>query len=491
MVLLSQRLQQVRQQVRQPVAAPHHLGLAWEDDPFQVQWMVGQQRVRSLPAPLQTDSAKRLQQVAPVREPPPRPPGQGGGGGGGESDPPGLDNTNNHGDLFGGNGLFEDLRLLGLGLAACGLLPLTFRPVRFSFHPTRSTLLYSLGVTLAVCWSGWRLVTDRLELFETRRRVTLHTRFTAVVGIGSMTGLCMTPLLWLEARHVRRHLPAAAELMRTFGSTFHRSPSRRSARTLSRCSVAMLVLSVPASEAMWLYLLAPEGGHWTHIFAHNQVLVLPIFVSGVVAGSAYCVKRFADALRAAMSKELEGPCLAAARVDAYRRAWLQLRELTERLVRTPLTANAMLLHMLLMSTLATYQALVGLREGEVTLALLLFMLGTQYYLLLLLVCDAVHRAVEAVRTEAHRNRARQVARPRAVVVIIITIIIIDCSPCCSAAGQQGLLVPAGDVRQPVRSNRGPGGGDHVPGACGFLYAEGDCRRLLGSQQSDYDIRRHL
>lgn len=210
----------------------------------------------------------------------------------------------------------------------------------------------------------------------------------------------------------------------SFGATFRRSP-RRWARTLSWSAVVLLAVFVPACEAMWIYLLAAEGGHWTHIFAHNQVLVVPIIVSCLVAGSAYCVKRFADALRTTMSKvtktcsafaghsgryqrglllqvrvpcpqELRRPWLVASRVDAYRRAWLQLRDLTERLVRTPLTAIAMLLHMLLMSTLAVYQALIGLLEGEVTLGVLLLVLGTQYYLMLLLVCDAVHRAVEAV-----------------------------------------------------------------------------------------------
>ncbi|KAE8742833.1 Gustatory receptor 19, partial [Frankliniella occidentalis] len=288
--------------------------------------------------------------------------------------------------------MYEDLRPLALGLAVCGLLPVAFRPERFSFHPGRSTLLYSLAVTLAICWSGWRLVTDRLELLETRQRVSLNTRFTSVVSFGSMTGLCMTPLLWFEARHVRRHQPAAAELMDSFGATFRRSP-RRWARTLSWSAVVLLAVFVPACEAMWIYLLAAEGGHWTHIFAHNQVLVVPIIVSCLVAGSAYCVKRFADALRTTMSKvtktcsafaghsgryqrglllqvrvpcpqELRRPWLVASRVDAYRRAWLQLRDLTERLVRTPLTAIAMLLHMLLMSTLAVYQALIGLLEGE-------------------------------------------------------------------------------------------------------------------------------
>lgn len=103
--------------------------------------------------------------------------------------------------------------LVALPLASSASLSNALSAERFSFHPGRSTLLYSLAVTLAICWSGWRLVTDRLELLETRQRVSLNTRFTSVVSFGSMTGLCMTPLLWFEARHVRRHQPAAAELM--------------------------------------------------------------------------------------------------------------------------------------------------------------------------------------------------------------------------------------------------------------------------------------
>ncbi|XP_052127174.1 uncharacterized protein LOC127750219 [Frankliniella occidentalis] len=353
------RLAQVPQllQVPQP-AAPQRTSRAWQGDSYELQWL-GAQRVRSSPSFPPPAAVAPLPQAPEEAAKPVK----------ATADQGGRDVAENHDDLFGGNGMYEDLRPLALGLAVCGLLPVAFRPERFSFHPGRSTLLYSLAVTLAICWSGWRLVTDRLELLETRQRVSLNTRFTSVVSFGSMTGLCMTPLLWFEARHVRRHQPAAAELMDSFGATFRRSP-RRWARTLSWSAVVLLAVFVPACEAMWIYLLAAEGGHWTHIFAHNQVLVVPIIVSCLVAGSAYCVKRFADALRTTMSKELRRPWLVASRVDAYRRAWLQLRDLTERLVRTPLTAIAMLLHMLLMSTLAVYQALIGLLEGEVTLGVI-------------------------------------------------------------------------------------------------------------------------
>lgn len=99
-----------------------------------------------------------------------------------------------------------------------------------------------------------------------------------------------------------------------------------------------------------------------------------------------------------MLQELARPSPSSQRLGEYRRAWLLLRTLAESVLTMPVTALAMLLYMLLMSTLAAYQCLVAFLEGQSGLAMMLILLGSHYYLLLLLICDSVHRAVEAVGT---------------------------------------------------------------------------------------------
>ncbi|XP_034253868.1 uncharacterized protein LOC117652825 [Thrips palmi] len=300
-------------------------------------------------------------------------------------------------DVFGGHGLFDDLRPIGIASALCGLLPVRLGPMRFSFHPLKSSLLYAVLVTLVVYWSTWRLVTDRMHVF-TQRRMSLVTRFTSVVSFGSVSGIALLPLLWLETQYLRQDQHPCRHLMIELGASFRASGSS-AARTVVQGALLCLGVFLPSSVVLWLAVLASEGASWTHWFAHMHVLAMPLLQCANVAGSAFCVKRLADVLQASLVQELRAPWVDPRRIRAHRIAWLHLRDVVQNLVRAPLTVLAMVLHMILMSTLASYQALVCVMAGQMPLGMLLLLLGSHYYLLLLLLCDAVHRVSDAVGRE--------------------------------------------------------------------------------------------
>lgn len=81
-----------------------------------------------------------------------------------------------------------------------------------------------------------------------------------------------------------------------FGVAFRSTP-RRFVRALAWTSNACCLVMVPGLSAMWLWVMAAEGGHWTHIFAHNQFLIMPVFLSALFSGSFYCVNDYAVMLR--------------------------------------------------------------------------------------------------------------------------------------------------------------------------------------------------
>ena len=86
-----------------------------------------------------------------------------------------------------------------------------------------------------------------------------------------------------------------------FGASFL-STRRRFVRGLAWTSNACCLFVVPGAGrggvvALWLWVMAAEGGHWTHIFAHNQFIIMPVFLSVLFSGSFYCVNDFAVMLR--------------------------------------------------------------------------------------------------------------------------------------------------------------------------------------------------
>ncbi|KAJ1532212.1 hypothetical protein ONE63_000832 [Megalurothrips usitatus] len=307
--------------------------------------------------------------------------------------------------MFGGHGMFADLQPIGLSMALFGLLPVTFRPVRVSFHPLRSTLAYCLAWLALVLWSLHRMVTDRVRLLSEAaaagRELSMQTQFTTVLCLAFPGGLVLLPLVWVESRRLQSNVAYGTHcqnLMRSFG---HIHRSCRLARGLSWVMVVFTLLVSPLVAVLWLSVVAAEGSHWTHVFVNNHVLLLLFEVSAFFSSLFHCAKTFGRNLSECLSKELSLPYPCASRLAEYRRAWLELRDVTRALVVLPLTALALLIFVLVTFTLQMYLTLVCAIEAQYALGFLIFLMALSFISQVLLVCDAVHRAVDVVGNPGH------------------------------------------------------------------------------------------
>lgn len=95
-------------------------------------------------------------------------------------------------------------------------------------------------------------------------------------------------------------------------------------------------------------------------------------------------------------QELAQPYPSARRLAAVRLAWVGLRDVTRGAVCTPLTAISMLLFVLLMVVMGAYLCLQCFLQRNHATGLFMLVLGIMLLLLLLVVCDAAHRTVDAV-----------------------------------------------------------------------------------------------
>ncbi|KAK3918181.1 Gustatory and odorant receptor 24 [Frankliniella fusca] len=298
-------------------------------------------------------------------------------------------------DVFGGHGMFEDMQPLIFIMALSGMIPVSFRPLRVSFHPLRSTLVLCVLYSALSLWSASRLLLWRPESERAEGdALALETRsFSSLVNSVHLGGLSMLPLLWWEARYARRNEALAAGLMAQFSHLRRRCWVARAACYVM--AAVSLVVS-PLAVAVWMTVVSGKNTHWSHMFVNHHVVNMEVCVTCLIFCLFHCVKNFAEDLSTAMVKELYLPYAPPCRVVAFRRAWLSLRDLTQGLLFMPLTTIALMLFVLLMFTLNAYMCLGNLLDGHVGLASVIFVIGTSIMLQLLIICDAVQRARDAV-----------------------------------------------------------------------------------------------
>ena len=106
------------------------------------------------------------------------------------------------------------------------------------------------------------------------------------------------------------------------------------------------------------------------------------------------------AYRPGCQQELSAGALPAARVREFRLAWVQLRCLAEHCVTMPATLLGIIVYVMLQTLLNTYQGMVSIIAGFQTFAAICFVQSFQIFMAVVLVCDAGHRAVNAVRIKA-------------------------------------------------------------------------------------------
>ncbi|KAE8750065.1 Gustatory receptor 20, partial [Frankliniella occidentalis] len=205
--------------------------------------------------------------------------------------PPAVSPPQSGRDVFGGHGIFEDMQPLIFVMALYGMLPVSFKPLRVSFHPLRSTLIHCVLVTALVVWSAFRLATARLEFYQADTDpLETQSTFTSVVTLVHLSGLAMLPLIWLEARNFRRNETLCASLMAHFPNV---RKTCRMARTVALTAALMCLVAAPMTVGVWMTVVTTEAVHWTHVFANHHVVQLEIVVTALNFCLFQCVKNFA------------------------------------------------------------------------------------------------------------------------------------------------------------------------------------------------------
>ncbi|XP_034246412.1 uncharacterized protein LOC117648184 [Thrips palmi] len=265
-------------------------------------------------------------------------------------------------DMFGGHGMFAPLWPIGCAMAAVGLLPVTCSPIRISFHPLRSTLVYCLAVAVLALWSGYIMLQDRYAMLVSPG-ASLKARFNSVICITHAAGFVLQPLLWIEASHMKYNEALCTSLMETVPGAA-RSRNRWFAALVWTAAIS-LIAAAPFLATVYVRVIAEEGGFYSHIFMHCQVVLLNFYICLMFSTHPHCVKDFANGLRQYLIQELSLQHPSPRKLLKYRRAWLQLRDLTQGLVTMPLTGLYVLLFNLLLTTLGAYLCLVCFFERQV------------------------------------------------------------------------------------------------------------------------------
>ncbi|XP_052125802.1 uncharacterized protein LOC127749883 [Frankliniella occidentalis] len=91
--------------------------------------------------------------------------------------------------------------------------------------------------------------------------------------------------------------------------------------------------------------------------------------------------------------------MTATRVREFRMAWVRLRQLSEGCVAMPTTVLALLMYLIMQTTLCTYQGLVSSLAGFHTFASICAIISVQIFAGVVIMCDAGHRAAQAMKTD--------------------------------------------------------------------------------------------
>ncbi|KAE8744354.1 Gustatory receptor 22, partial [Frankliniella occidentalis] len=279
--------------------------------------------------------------------------------------------------------IFDKIYPLVILVAAFGLLPIAWKPVRVSFDPRRSTLLYVVAVQGAVLWSVRTAIVARARVFVTPG-ASLLQRFTSLTSLGWLGSVAILPVAWAECRKPRRFLEMSRplEVGVTRSSTFVEFP------------LEALVVA-PPYVAGWLMVVAPDGADWTHFLGHLYQILISTTCVGCVAGTLLTVADFATGLKEQLATELLAGGMTATRVREFRMAWVRLRQLSEGCVAMPTTVLALLMYLIMQTTLCTYQGLVSSLAGFHTFASICAIISVQIFAGVVIMCDAGHRAAQA------------------------------------------------------------------------------------------------